>query len=145
MLELFLTSINSGRKFSYSILARRAWFFFRVILWFEFVQSALNSFNFGAKLLIWRFYLAFEIFNIGLDSFNYTIQLVNQFGILLFGISLMLFHLILNILYAFVSHAPRWLLSARSSFLLITFSLSLLNKFLDFFLKILIILSNFRV
>ena len=144
-LELFLTSINSRRKFSDSILAWRTWFFFRIILWFEFIQLGLNSFKFCAKLVVWRILLGLDIQNIILNSINYSIQLLNQFGILLIRASLKVFHLFLNILDAFVSHGPCRLLSTRISFFLITFPLSILNKLFDLFLKTLIILSKFGV
>ena len=134
---------NSGRKFSYSILAWWAWFFFRIILWFKIVQPDLNSFYICAILGVRRLLLGFEIFNVSLVSINYAIQLGNQFGILLSWSLLKLFHLILNFLDAFVCHAPCRLLSASNIFILITFPLSLLNKLLDIFLMIFIILSNF--
>jgi len=74
-------------------------------------------------------------------SLDYTIQLGNQFGILLFQVLLKLFHLSLNILETFV-HGPCRLLPARSFFIFFAFPLSLL-KFRELYLKNLIILSYF--
>ena len=129
LLELFFALVNSSRKFSDGTLAWRAWFFTRILLWFDFIQSALKSFKICAKLAVWGLLLGFDILNITLNSINYTIQLVNQFGVLLFWILLKLLHSILNILDAFVSQSPWRLQLAWISFIFLTFLLSVLNKF----------------